>query len=69
MTNHVSMAMILKSKPNHSSFATIEEIMEKSKGELLALTNSAFQKGFEDWKKLWGFTLKRTIYLLTINKF
>ena len=34
-------------------FATIEEIKEKSKQELLAISKSAFQKGFEDWKKRW----------------
>ena len=34
-------------------FATIEEIKEKSKQELLAISKSAFQKCFEDWKKRW----------------
>ena len=32
-------------------FATIEEIKEKSKQELLAIPKSAFQKCFEDWQK------------------
>ena len=47
------------------SFATIEEIKEKSKKELLAILKSAFQKCFENWKKRWhnciiseGVTLK-----------
>ena len=34
-------------------FATIEEIKEKSKQELLVIPKSAFQKCFEDWKKRW----------------
>ena len=50
------MAMALKPKPNHPKgkrCATIEEIKEKSKQELLALPKSAFQKYFEDWNKRW----------------
>ena len=39
-------------------FAMIEEIKEKSIQELLALSKSAFQKWFENWKKthkcIWG---------------
>ena len=34
-------------------FATIEEIKERSKQELLAIPKSAFQKCFEYWKKRW----------------
>ena len=34
-------------------FATIDEIKEKSKQELLAIPKSSFQKCFEDWKKCW----------------
>ena len=39
----------MKRKP----FATIEEIKEKPKQELLAIPESALQKCFEDWKKRW----------------
>ena len=48
--------MTLKPKPNHPNgkrFATMEEIKEKSKQELLAIPKSEFQKFFEDWKKCW----------------
>ena len=41
--------MTLKAKPNHP----IEEIKEKSKQELLAIPDRAFQKSFGDWKKRW----------------
>ena len=48
-------------------FATIKEIKENSKQELLGIPKSAFQKCIEDWKKRWhkfivsrGVTLKRT---------
>ena len=34
-------------------FATIEEIKEKSKQELLTIPKSAFQKCFEYWKNRW----------------
>ena len=34
-------------------FATIKEIKEKSKQELLVISKSEFQKYFEDWKKCW----------------
>ena len=34
-------------------FATIEEIKEKSKQDLLAVPKIVFQKCFEDWKKRW----------------
>ena len=43
----------LKTPMKGKRFATIEEIKEKSKQELLALPKSAFQKCFEDWKKRW----------------
>ena len=39
-------------------FATIEEIKEKSKQELLAILKSAFQKCFENWKKNAGKSVK-----------
>ena len=32
-------------------FATIEEMEEKSKQELLTIPKSAFPRRFEDWKK------------------
>ena len=35
-------------------FATIDEIKEKSKQELLVIPKSVFQKCFEDWKKKLG---------------
>ena len=53
---HEHMAMTLKPKPNHlkgKRFATIEEIKEKSKQELLAIPKTPFQKYFEDWRKRW----------------
>ena len=43
----------LKTPMKGKRFATIEEIKEKSKQELLAIPKSAFQKCFEDWKKRW----------------
>ena len=43
----------LKTPMKGKRFATIEEIKEKSKHELLAIPKSAFQKFFEDWKKRW----------------
>ena len=49
--------MAMKLKPNHPNgkrFATIEEIKEKSKQELLAIPKGAFQKYFEEWKKRWN---------------
>ena len=36
--------------PNGKHFATIEEIKEKSKQELLAIPKGASHKCFEDWK-------------------
>ena len=39
--------------PKTEDSATIEEIKEKSKQELLAIPKSAFQKCFKDWKKRW----------------
>ena len=56
MTNSVCMALTLKPKLNHQNlkhFTTNEEIKEKSKHELLAISKSLFQKCFEDWKKRW----------------
>ena len=44
----------LKTAMQEKHFATIEEIKEKSKQELLAIPKSTFRKGFEDW----GVTLK-----------
>ena len=41
--------------PNHFNgkrSATIEELKEESKQELLAIPKHAFQKCFEDWKKM-----------------
>jgi len=34
-------------------FQTIEEIQENAIRELRAITESAFQKAFQQWKKLW----------------
>ena len=55
-------------------FATIKEVKEKSKQDLLSIPKSVFQKYFEDWKNRWrkyiiseGFTLKGLRQLL-INK-
>ena len=56
ITGDESWAMTLKPKPNHPNskrFATIEEIKEKSRKELLAIPKSSFQKCFDDWKKRW----------------
>ena len=53
MTDHGYMAMTLKPKPNLPNgkrFATIEEIREESKEELLVIPKSALQKYSEDWK-------------------
>ena len=71
MANHGCVTMTLKLKPNHpngNGFVTIEEIKEKLKQKLLAISKTAFQKCFEDWEKLWqkciiseGVTLKGTI--------
>ena len=46
MTNHLCMAITLKPKANHHNFATIEEMKEKSKRELLAIpkTGGYFQE-------------------------
>ena len=41
----------LKTLMKGKRFATFEEIKDKSKQELLAITKDAFQKCFEDWKK------------------
>ena len=41
----------LKTPMKGKLFATIKEIKEKSKQELLAISKSTFQKCFEDWKK------------------
>ena len=41
----------LKTPMKGKRVATIEEIKEKSKQELLAIPKSAFQKCLEDWKK------------------
>ena len=46
----------LKSMRNYQNgkrFATIEEIKENLKQELLVIPKSAFQKFFENWKKRW----------------
>ena len=43
----------LKTPLKGKLFATIEEIKEKSKQKVLAITKSAFQKCCEDWKKRW----------------
>ena len=43
----------IESKAQSSGFATIEEIKEKLKHELLAIAKSTFQKCFEDWIKRW----------------
>ena len=43
----------LKTPTEGKRFSTIEEIKEKSKQELLAILQSAFQKCFKDWKKRW----------------
>ena len=43
----------LKTPMKGKCFATIEEIKEKSKQELLAIPKSAFHKWFEDRKKRW----------------
>ena len=45
------LAPKLKTPTKGRHFATIEEIKEKSKLELLAIPKSAFQKCLEDWKK------------------
>ena len=42
----------LKTQTKGKHFAAIEEIEEKSKQQLLAIPKSAFQKCFEDWKKM-----------------
>ena len=39
-------------------FATIMEVKEKSKQDLLVLPNSVFQKYFENWKKCWHTCIK-----------
>ena len=41
----------LKTPMEAKSFATIKEIKEKAKLELLAIPKSEFQKYFENWKK------------------
>ena len=41
----------LKATMKGKRFATIEEIKEKAKQELLAIPKSAFHKCLEDWKK------------------
>ena len=54
MTNHGRMAMTLKPKLNHPNgkrLATIEEIPEKPKQELLAMSKIMFEKCFEYWEK------------------
>ena len=38
---------------NGRRFATIEEIKTESLRELKDIPKSAYQKGFEDWKKRW----------------
>ena len=43
----------LKTPMKGKRFAAIEEIKEKSKEELLAISKSVFQKCFQDWKKRW----------------
>ena len=43
----------LKTPMKGKSFATIEEIKEKSKQKVLAILKIAFQKCFEDLKKRW----------------
>ena len=43
----------LKTPKKGKHFATIEDIKEKSKRELLAIPKSTFQKCFEDGKKHW----------------
>ena len=43
----------LKTQMKGKRFATIEEIKEISKQQLLAIPTSAFQKCFEDWKNRW----------------
>ena len=60
MTNHGCMFhadLFLLPKPKTpvkaKGFATIEEIKDKSKEQLLAITKSELQKCFEDWKKRW----------------
>ena len=40
----------LKTPMKGTCFATIEEIKEKLKQELLAIPKSVFQKCFEDWE-------------------
>ena len=57
----------MKTLMKRKCFTTIEEIKEKSKQELLAITNIAFQKYFENWKGagicvlyLTGVTLRET---------
>ena len=53
MLKKVIISDVVKTKHNHSNenrFATTEEIKKKSKQELLAISKSAFQKCFEDWK-------------------
>ena len=46
---HWNQSLIIEWK----RFATIEDIKDKSKQKLLAISKSAFQKCFEAWKKLW----------------
>jgi len=36
-----------------SRFQTTEEIQENAKRELRAITESAFQEAFQQWKKRW----------------
>ena len=42
----------LKTPLKGKHFATIEEIKERSKQELLAIPENTFQKCFDDWKKI-----------------
>ena len=42
----------LKTPTNTKRFATIEEINEKSKQKLLAISKDALQKCFMNWKKI-----------------
>ena len=43
----------LKTPLKETRFATIEEIKEKSKQELLVIPKSAFRKCSDDWEKCW----------------
>ena len=56
----------IETKANGKRFPTIEEIKEKSKRKLLSIPKNAFQKCFEDWKKLY-IEGHNNIYLL-VNK-